>query len=443
MKERLDGWIDRQYRLSAALMLRGVSPVHLVKCRLGFGQSIRAAKGSIVASPVLADWDPDPDYFFHWYRDSAIVVDALRLLHLAGDIGEEARAHLGDFVRFSLALDELDGRRLVPGTARREQARPDFRRYLRDDEELETIHGDAVVADTRVNPDGTLDISKWSRPQFDGAPLRSLALLRWLRIDSLADGLRADVSRLLRSDLAFARRHWHEPSHDIWEEEYGLHYYTLRVSAAALLQGADWLESGRDAATASECLEQGQAALARLDDYWLDEAGYYRSRVLASGARSAKELDIAVVFAGIHAGPDTGPHSVLDPRLQSSLSQLEKLFSRLYAINRGRGEGPAMGRYEGDVYHSGGAYFFSTFAASEFCFRAAAAGASGARAWFERGDAYLATMRDYIPEDGALSEQFDQVSGAQTSARHLTWSYAACISCVAARRAATRALSPH
>ena len=28
---------------------------------------------------VLADYDPDPDYFFHWFRDSAIVIDALRV----------------------------------------------------------------------------------------------------------------------------------------------------------------------------------------------------------------------------------------------------------------------------------------------------------------------------------------------------------------------------
>ena len=36
--------------------------------------------GSVVASPVLAAYDPEPDYFFHWYRDSAVVMDALRLL---------------------------------------------------------------------------------------------------------------------------------------------------------------------------------------------------------------------------------------------------------------------------------------------------------------------------------------------------------------------------
>ena len=77
---------------------------------------------------------------------------------------------------------------------------------------------------------------------------------------------------------------------------------------------------------------------------------------------------------------------------------------------------------------------------AEFGFRAAALGRSDAGHWFERGDAYLATVRAYTPASGDLSEQFDQKSGAQTSAKHLAWSYAAFISCVSARRIAAASL---
>ena len=44
-------------------------------------------------------------------------------------------------------------------------------------------------------------------------------------------------------------------------------------------------------------------------------------------------------------------------------------------------------------------------------------------------------MRAFTPESGDLSEQFDQTTGAQTSARHLAWSYAAFMTAIAARRA--------
>jgi glucoamylase len=432
----LGAWLEGQYQRSAAFMLVSVSPVALVKSRPGFGQTIRPVRGAIIASPVLADWNPEPDYFFHWFRDSAVVIEAVRLLYEAGDLGPEALQHFADFVRFSLSLQDLDGRKVIATMAWGENIAADFMRFLRRDDELESVHGEAIVAETRVNPDATLDISSWSRPQHDGAPLRALALLRWARGHSFDAELTELVSRLIRCDLGFTFGHWREPSYDIWEEESGLHYYTLCVSAAALREGADWLEQAGDAVLARSYRDEAQVIHRLLDGYWLPEAGHYRSRVLASGARSAKELDIAVILAAIHALGDGSTHTVRDPRMQATLARLEALFDAAYPINQDRPahRGPAMGRYAGDVYFSGGAYYFSTLGAAELCFLAAA-GSELPGAWIERGDAFLQTVRAYTPENGELSEQFDQRTGKQTSARHLAWSYAALISCVHARRA--------
>ena len=436
MNSGLEIWLEQQYRRAAAAMLVSVSPVGLVKERPGFGHTIRPVKGSIIASPVLADWNPEPDYFFHWFRDSAVVIDALRLLFEAGDLGPEAPAHVGDFVRFSLDLQALDGRKIIATTAWREQVTPDFIKFLRQDAELGAVHGDAIVAETRVNPDGTLDISSWTRPQHDGAPLRALSVLRWVKVHSFDAELRALVSKLVRSDLAFTFAHWREPSFDIWEEESGQHYYTLCVCAAALREGAEWLADVGEPELARSYLAEADVIHRVLDGYWLHEEGHYRSRVLASGKRSTKELDIAVILAGIHALGDDLTHSVRDPQMQATLQRLAELFDSLYPINRNRppDTAPAMGRYRGDVYFSGGAYYFSTLGAAEFCFLAAAKSPQAAQ-WINRGDAFLKTVRQYTPENGEMSEQFDQRTGAQTSARHLAWSYAAFISCVAARRA--------
>jgi glucoamylase len=432
----LEQWLDQQYRRAAVAMLVSVSPVGMVKRRPGFGQTIRPSKGSIIASPVLADWDPEPDYFFHWFRDSAVVIDALRVLHESGDLGPEALEHFADFVRFSLSLQSLDGRKVIATPAWRANVMPDFVRFLRKEAELETVHDEAIVAETRVNPDGTLDISNWARPQHDGAPSRALAVLRWIRAHSFDPQLMELASRLVRLDLAFTFAHWREPSFDIWEEESGLHYYTLCVSAAALREGAGWLDRTGEGELASSYRSEAQVIYRLLDGYWLAEAGHYKSRVLALGAPSAKELDIAVILAAIHASGDGSTHTVRDPHVQATLERLESLFDAAYPINRNRPDNraPALGRYAGDVYFSGGAYYFSTLGAAEFCFLAAAR-CEPATAWINRGDAFLETVRAYTPENGELSEQFDQRTGAQTSARHLAWSYAAFISCVAARRA--------
>lgn len=437
-----DAWIDRQYGLAAQAMLRSISPLEIIKSRPGFAQTIHPRRGAIVASPVLGAYDPDPDYFFHWFRDSAVVVDALRMLHLDGVGDIRAAGHLRDFVDFSLSLRRLDGRELVADRTWRSHVAEDYRRFLRDDADLAGAHGKAVAAETRVNADATLDISRWPRPQHDGPALRALSLLRWsilpgavLEPDALAD--------LLRSDLQFIAQRWHEPSYDIWEEECGRHYYTIRAAAAALGDGAAWLDRGGERELAGLCSHEAARARAALEDFWLPGEGYVSSRldvakVDATAARTDKRLDIAVVLAAIHAGAQ-GAHSAQDPRLQATLGKLEGLFDALYPINRNRpdGAGVAMGRYAGDAYYSGGAYFFSTLGAAEFCFRAAAAGPDRA-VWFRRGEAFLSTVRRYAGSAGELSEQFDQKTGEQTSARHLAWSYAAFISCVHARRDAQR-----
>lgn len=437
----LDQWIERQYRHAAAAMLPSISAVGIVKRRPGFGQTVTPHKGSIVASPVLAAYDPDPDYFFHWFRDSAVVLDALRLLRADGSLGEAAALeYFGDFLTFSLSLAALDGRPLVTAPGWRAGVREEFAKFVRSDEELATIHGELVAAEARVNPDATLDISKWARPQHDGPPLRLITVLRWLREVSLAPEMAACAAALVRADIAFTRGRWRIPSFDIWEEERGHHYYTLRVSATALEEGAAWLEASGMLQEARACREDARSIVRLLDGYWLQDAGYYRSRVLDTGERSSKELDIAVIFAAIHGGgAGEGPHTVHDPRMQATLGRLEAAFDAAYEINKRRSpqRGPAMGRYLGDVYYSGGAYYFSTLAAAEFCYRAAVGSRVGrdeGQALLSRGDAYLETVRAYTPASGDMSEQFDQKSGAQTSARHLAWSYAAFISCVVARR---------
>ena len=421
----LADWIEAQCHHCAHQILRSISATDIIKQRPGFGIAVQAGVGSVVASPVLASYDPEPDYFFHWYRDSSVVMDALRILYERGTLGDEALQLFEQFVQFSLGADQLDGRALVEQPQWRERVRPDFVQYLRQDADLAMAHGERIRAETRLNADGTLDVSSWPRPQHDGIATRALTLMRWLALSTLEPALREAASRLLKADLHYTRRHWPEPSYDIWEEDLGLHYYTLCAAAAAL----------RD--------DPACAAIYRmLDGFWDETAGHYRSRALNSGAASPKQLDIAVILAAVHMDLPGDRHSPADPRMHATLERLEELFAAEYAINAQRpaGSGPAMGRYAGDVYYSGGAYYFSTLGAAEFCYLAACRLApQAAQSWLQRGDAFLETVRSFTPPEGDLSEQFDQKTGAQSSARHLTWSYAAFISATAARSRAVQA----
>jgi glucoamylase len=415
----LEEWIEAQYHHSAQQMLRSISAIDITKQRPGFGQTVQAGLGSIVASPVLASYDPDPDYFFHWYRDSSVVMDAVRILYQRGTLGDEALQLFAQFVQFSLGLDDLDGRTLVAKPQWRERVRPDFEQYLRTEPDLSGAHGERIRGETRVNADGTIDISHWPRPQHDGIATRALMLQRWLALPTLEPLLREAANRVLQDDLRYTRRHWQEPSYDIWEEDLGLHYYTLCAAAAAL---------GNDPVTA--------AIHGALDEFWDADGGFYRSRVLDGGAESPKQLDIAVVLAAVHTDLSGERHSPADPRMHATLTRLEELFADQYPINTRRpaGSGPAMGRYTGDVYYSGGAYYFATLGAAQLCHLAACRlGPDAAQPWLRRGDAFLETVRAFTPPSGDLAEQFDKTTGAPNSARHLTWSYAAFISAADAR----------
>jgi glucoamylase len=464
-------WMDRQYRLSAAAMVQSISAIHLVKERPGFGQIIRPAKGSVLASPVIAAYDPDPDYFFHWLRDSAVVIDAVRTLIENGAADPDLRECVKDFIRFSLALGDLDGRALVASGAVGRAADPKFQQYMRPGHELSEAFGDRISGETRFNPDGTLDVTKWARPQHDGPALRALAMLRFWPMPVLDDDETRDAAqRLIEADLAFTHHHRRDPSFDIWEEESGHHYYTRLVQQAALADGAQWLEEMGEPQRARAYQAASREIADHLDGHWDDAKGFYLSRIGVAAGSSEKELDIAVILAVIHARRQDGRHSVFDPKAQATLARLEHLFAEAYPINRALpgDRGAAMGRYAGDVYYSGGAYYLSTLAAAEFCFRLAGAlarraksgdlspgdlssikalvgagqeldGAGAFDALLKHGDSFMATVRGYTPASGELSEQFDRATGQQTSAKKLAWSHAAFITAVAARRAACRA----
>jgi glucoamylase len=460
----LDDWIEKEALFAAGAMLFAISATDLIKERPGFGQRIVPRRGSVVASPVLAAYDPDPDYFFHWFRDSAIVIDALRVAKAMGFEPRIAIERLGEFLEFSRALRNLDGRELVREGRFREKVQPSFLQYVRPDVEIAAVHGGPALAEARVNPDGSLDFTRWARPQNDGAALEVLALSRWREADPDLDAtLRSAMLELVVGDLDFIRSRAREPSFDIWEEESGYHYCTQIVQAEALACGAEWLEEIGEISRAAACRSIADALAPSLGAYWSAADGYYRSRTGVVAGVPEKVLDISVILGVLHAGRTKGAHSVLDPRVQATLTALEDLFDAEYPINHQRSSdhGPAIGRYASDAYFGGNPWYLATLAAAELYFRLAAALRSGAplastsenarfrqrlgdedpgKAAFGRGDTFMRTVRAYTPPSGDLSEQFDHLTGAQTSAKQLAWSYAALITAAASRRQAAQAI---
>ncbi|HMA14728.1 MAG: glycoside hydrolase family 15 protein [Bacteroidota bacterium] len=418
-------WIDGQARRSATLMEHAISARALVRHRELFGQTVVPAAGSVLASPVIADWDPEPDYFFHWVRDSAIVMRAVtELMEDAPTAGEQARwrRHFDDFVRFSLRLCSLDGAAFVSTSRYREATRKDYRKFLRPDAELRRLVGDKLLGEPRFNADGSIDFLRWSRPQYDGPALRALACLRYLAAGGAASD---DIVRLLRLDLDFTLRHAGKRCIGPWEEagENAHHYYVAVVQLGALVHGKAWIDDVARRAAAEKRLRAG------LQRHWSERHGVYAAIRDMPGEQADDLVDAAQLLAVLDADLPDGPHSVEDPRVQATQAAIERLFAHAFPINRNLppDRAPALGRSLGDRYFGGGAWYPTTLAAAALCYRLALRRGQDRAALLRRGDGFMATVRALTPADGALSEQVDRTTGAQTSARHLTWSYAAFI----------------
>ena len=477
----LDDWLTRQYERCAELMPLAISASGLVRHRRNYGQTIRPARGSIVASTDSAE---NPDYCFHWLRDSSVVIDGLRYLIEDGTFRDEGLRLFGEFVEFSQALSRLDGRANPHDEEERAGVLPDYVQFVRTREEMAEIRGDSVLGEARLTADGRLDILQWSRPQNDGPALRALALMRYWRNEDLRPLLPvAAVRALIEGDLDYTFKYWREPCYDIWEEHRRRHYHTQIAQFAALSDGAEWARSLGDEPRAQDFAMAAQEAAQTLDQYFDAGAGAYLTPLPDPLLKPTPtmRLDFAVILGVVEAARRNGPHSPADPKALATLVRLEDIFDRTYPINRNRPRecGIAHGRYDGDVYFSGGAFYFSTLGAAEFYYRFAIAAASGepialshynrellagllgeegwtlgeealrprlrarlARTLIERGDAGLATVRRFAPESGVLAEQFSQIDGAPTSALNLTWSYASFIIAVACRRQALRLMGP-
>jgi glucoamylase len=398
--------------------------------------------GAIVASPQTAD----PNYYFHWIRDSALVVQALsRLLPYLEDTANEGRirALIADYAAFSGKLQDTP-----------------------------TPHG---FGEVRFNTDGSVDESSWPRPQFDGPALRALAILDDLERDrpNLDPDTAKAMESIVQKDLDAIVEHFNEEGFDLWEYAKGFHFYTRMVQEGALLQGQKYFKKRANPhwnLAASELRSQ-------LQHHWHPEFGTIGDDLSAgpSGDSEGNEIpsdasafSSSVVLAVNHANLTEREYDDLDSRVWSSLWQQQKYFLENFAFNANRRLGPAIGRGPGDDYYGGNAFFFITAAFAEHDFRVASrlareqgsliadkerlpvlrhvlgfpakAGARFnlpnkvlARSFAREGDAFLETILDVIPADGAMAEQFSKQDGSPVSAADLSWSHASVLTAILQR----------
>lgn len=428
----LEQWIPQQEKIALKNLLRNIAPPG-------------TAPGAVIASPSKEN----PNYWFHWVRDAALVMDLVVDQYALSSSADQKAYYLNllwnyaDFSRMNQLTPNPSG---GPG-------------------------------EPKFHVDGSAFVGPWGRPQNDGPALRAITLIHFAK--ALIQNSKTEESRRLSNtikyDLEYVSHHWKHPSFDLWEEIHGMHFYTLIVQYQSMMEGAEYLDLLGDAGAAEWYRQQAHMLETELNKHWESPKGYIVSTRNRVGGIDYKgsNLDASVILGVLHAST-LKTFSVEDSRVAATLLKAKQTFKSLYAINQSGPKGIAIGRYPEDKYDGyssageGNPWILITNGFAEFHFRLARRlekrgvlmidrwnqpffrdlgldlpvgviqkGESRFSAVLQalrtEGDEYLTRVKYHIDSDGQMAEQMNRWSGYLQGARDLTWSYASFLTALEAR----------
>ncbi|PVZ98827.1 hypothetical protein BB558_005163 [Smittium angustum] len=445
----LEKWIETQYKTSVAKIWKNVSP-------------IGSTHGAICASPS----NSNPDYFYHWIRDSALTASFL-VKNLQGQKNSleysEKKRKVNDFVSFSQKL-------------------------------VSKPHPIGGFGEPKYNMDGSYFMSEWGRPQNDGPALRAISLIQYanhlISMNQNISNLYCKEGCIINQDLDFVMKNMNIPGFEIWEEVKGIHYYTLVVQLKSLEMGSKLAQTLGDSKSSSLYINALKSNLPELEKFWDSKNQIILSTINWSGGLQGKlnNLDSQVILALIHTWDNNtlfyNPN--IYSRTISTLLELVKVFVNEYKINQLEIPGIAMGRYPKDKYNgynsdfegnpwplitSGVAELYykmcieilekktvkldkklidalsvqSTYKTTNLkhSFDAKDIGKTlnvqNKRYWdildalFGIGEDFLERLKYHTSHDGSMSEQWNRNTGFNQGAPDLTWSYTAFCTMINAR----------
>jgi glucoamylase len=357
--------------------------------------------GMVVASPSRTN----PNYFFDWVRDTALTMRSL--------IDYYELTKNPKIKKMIFTWIQAESRR----------------------QNTPAISG---LGEPKYNIDGSGFTGPWGRPQNDGPALRAIAMIKFARLllasgesDYVVKNLYHGVlpaDSVIKKDLEYTAHHWQEPSFDLWEEEKGMHFYTLLAQHTALQEGAKLAQELSDSGAAVFYQAQSLKVAQKLKTF-LDPSIGIRvtaSKVAALGYKDSG-IDVAPLLALLHTYPYQKLLSLNHPSVKKYITTLRDTFQSLYQINKTfPDKGVAIGRYPEDKYDGygtsgvGNPWFLSTLALGEYyCLT-------------KNADFKMQFERSLFHSDrkGGLSEQMNHQTGYMQGARDLTWSHNAFITAV-------------
>ncbi|KAI0412087.1 family 15 glycosyl hydrolase [Xylaria grammica] len=416
-------------------------------CNIGSGgcHSQGVSSGLVIASPSKSE----PDYFYTWTRDAALVFKAV-------------------VERFA---NEYDG-----------SLQTEIANYIISQAKLQTVSnpsGDLSdgrgLGEAKYHVDGSAFTDGWGRPQRDGPALRAITLIgysKWLVANGYTSTASSLIWPVIRNDLTYVAQYWNQTGFDLWEEVNGSSFFTTIAQHRALIEGSALAKTLGTSCSACDAI--APQVLCFLQTFWSPSSGYTLANTNVNNGRSAKDAN--VILGSIHnfdpsLGCDAATFQPCSDRALASHKVVVDSFRSIYTINSGIAAGSpvAVGRYPEDTYYNGNPWYLNTLAAAEQLYDAlyvwqssgsitvtatslaffkalvpsVTAGTYAStsdtyttiyNAVFLYADGFVDKVSQYAQTNGSLAEQYDRNNGSPLSARDLTWSYASFLT-AAARRA--------
>jgi glucoamylase len=362
--------------------------------------------GMVVASPSRSN----PDYYYDWVRDTALTYRSLIDFY---ELKKDSRIK-------NMIFTWVDAE-----TYRQNQ--PTF----------------TGLGEPKYFIDGSGYTGGWGRPQNDGPALRALAMIKFANLllkernqDYVLKKLYHGVipaDSPIKKDLEYTAHHWREPSFELWEEEMGMHFYTLLAQHTALQEGAKLARELGDRGAADFYHRESIAIGRYIKENFLDaRIGIKTSIHKINGGLGYKDsnIDVAPLLALNHNSPYQKLISFNSFHYKQYAKTLIQTFNEVYTINKTFPElGTAIGRYPEDRYDgyhtsgTGNPWFLATLALGEsFCL---AQNETKDRRYQELTEKQFARALFHSDRRGAMSEQFNRDTGRMQGAYELTWSHSA------------------
>lgn len=303
----------------------------------------------------------DPDYWYEWIRDAAIVINMMIDLIVSNSV---------DFIKSTRMMEIIKD--YITNNIEIQNLAINKTKIISDGYEFTVTLGEP-----KFHTNLTVYENRWGRPQNDGPALRAIAMIKlakYLITRKTDDKTKekdisyikrylygCDISNvvpektLIKRDLEYVVNEWGNRCFDLWEEIEGFHFYTLMMQHHSLVQGVDLALLVGDNKSIDLYKETANKIHTFIMNNFYRDGKIFSSIGIINQKIKERYIDLSVLLAFIHTSTPYN-EELLNVMVDTVMAFIDK-----YTVNKHKSL-YLMGRYLDDTYYGGNPWVLTTAA---------------------------------------------------------------------------------